>query len=315
MSVKKKAAKKRLLDGEADSMWSAGGFYTKVAESRKPVWEALKAALAPRFRQLIPKEGLVLVAGAGKGDDGRILREVVSEDRLVSADLSLAAIAKNPRETKFVADSRGLPFKDGTFAAVVLMDHLDVFSIYQLPAVIKESHRLLADDSLLLSAHTSIPAVNFWGLDPARTLAVLDGRIPRTQADEGELSEIRSRYRTTLRTLLSRTSGVSPPLFGRVWQEFVGATHCGEWDARRHKAFDKRYAGMVPAGDLPTYTHFFGSTGMAGVAQSIPNMELMNERVPELSVEIPDPKAMKRDFEKPVCELFVHDMTYGWKNK
>jgi SAM-dependent methyltransferase len=307
-------ASRRDLGNTRTGPWSENGIYDLVRKARLLVQRAFRTALIPRYHALLPRRGKILVMGAGMGEERELMRGVADDSRVVYSDLSRAALDKVPGNSrKVVASSCTLdPFEDGEFSAVVSMDHMDIFPPEYMETVLRSAHRVLKPNGLFLSAHSSIPAVNMWSLDPVRMVQITrPGNTARTAADEQELSAVKERYRNSIKYHMI---GGRPPLFVDMKHEMVAGTHFGEWEPR-HEDRALSHGHMVPKGDIPMYTNFFGSVGASGLTESMnPLRQVKHSLGPEgAHIVIPDPAELRRKFKKPVGELFMHDSIHGRK--
>jgi hypothetical protein len=166
----------------------------------------------------------------------------------------------------------------------------------------------------MLSAHTSIPSLDIWGANPSRSIDVIGRVIDRTAADETELNDIRTRYRYALKGGMGKPIGGRPPLFRDVTHEMVAGTHFGGWEPR-HALFDVGHQHRVPRGDIPTYLHVFGNIGMGGLNEGMGELRSMKSNLGREGkyLVMPDIEDLRRRYQRPVGEIFVHDMIYGHK--
>jgi SAM-dependent methyltransferase len=164
---------------------------TRVVVAQPRLWPLFRRplranfdALAPEWHGLVGSEALaplaaaldrlgrsparVLDLGTGTGKAGRLVAERFPEADVVGVDLSPAMVAEARRllppdlgtRVRFeVGDASALPFPDGAFDLVVLLNMIPFFA---------EIGRLAAPAAAVVVAHTSGPSTPIW--TPADTL-------------------------------------------------------------------------------------------------------------------------------------------------
>lgn len=111
MATLTRGGQEKLVRDETEKVWAKGGDYDIAEKSHLAVLGAMRKALRPEYERLIPPNGRILVIGAGRGFDRKILPDSVSDDRITYTDISEKALGHaHEGAKKVVASSFELPF-------------------------------------------------------------------------------------------------------------------------------------------------------------------------------------------------------------
>lgn len=158
----------------------SGEWHTRTSPQRiAVVADALERGLEPRPS----RSGVAVEVGSGIGTYSGLLAQRFA--MVVALDLSLSMLKQAPGAvaTRIQADGAMLPLRDGSAAAVVLIN------AFLFPA---EVDRVLSSDGALVWVNSSGPQTPIF-LDPEELLSALPGRWRGTasQAGEGTWSVLR----------------------------------------------------------------------------------------------------------------------------
>lgn len=123
----------------------------------KSAWKHIEDLI----KKLIPKDAVILDAGAGTGESTRTILRSAQPKRVVALDISAGMLnvarekLPDPRVEFRKSDVRQLPFADKSFDAVV-----SAWAIETLPdpkAAVQECLRVIKDDGYVIYAFSSLP--------------------------------------------------------------------------------------------------------------------------------------------------------------
>jgi len=312
--------------------WKDGGTYDAVERARLPVLGAMKRAFEPFYEKRIPKKGKILVLGAGRGFERRLLPESIPDSRIVYLDLDANLLKKIPslgdakgrlrtheeiesdrqEVRKIPGSSYSLPFGDNRFAAVVSLDHFDVFPPEILPRVIAEANRVLKPGGWLIAGQSSLPTIDRWFDIPTELVERYreEGRIEVRAKDAKKIIKLpHERYINAVLGAM-REQGMH-----NVEHKPAIATHYCRRESR-HMIDNPHYPGNVNDGEIPTYIHdmgtiVLGSLHRVGFAELRRRLPTSTSRLIEKS-----PKEVREEFGKDaVAELFSGYVLVGRKPK
>ncbi len=282
--------------------WAHDGEYDIVERSRLPVLGAMRRALQPLYEWKIPKEGQVLVMGAGRGFERRLLPASIPDSRIVWTDIHRDALRHynnrdaegRERARRVVGSSYSLPFRDGSFSSVVSLDHMDVFPPHLLPQVVGEARRVLAPGGAMIAAQSSVPTLHWSENERLMNRAMeTGGRLGpfERQLFVRELQETHRRYREALIRAMGRSG------FGNVRYRPTVASYFGPRETRHREA---DYPGQHESG-IPTYVFDMGTKTLADW-RSVGHEQIL-KAFPRARIVLPTPERL-RGIEDPVGEMY-----------
>lgn len=155
---------------------------------------------------LLPKDGLVLDLGAGRGRVGEFLK--VAKQRIIQCDISKAMLSFIPREDcllRVVSDARATPFVDESFSAIASF----LFDPFNTPDLYTEVARLLVPGGIFVG---TLPAFT-WGVALRDELRI-PRDITRFRLNDGQILVTQS-FLSTDEELAARCNAAG--LDAKVW--------------------------------------------------------------------------------------------------
>jgi len=135
--------------------------------------QAIRSSILTAAR--FPSMPRVLDLGAGTGRIGKAF--IAAGDFYVGVDMSLSMLQKFPDDSESCllvqADARQLPFRDGAFDLVLLMQVLS--SVDDWPAVLTEVRRILRSGGIVVVGHTVGPESGIDNQLKRHLRAILEG--------------------------------------------------------------------------------------------------------------------------------------------